>query len=266
MKKQIIILGKNGALNCEESRRQQRVANLNEQLSQWSQLAISPATINNRVMKRSKRGLVLDTELNNTVKTLTSKIVKMFPSHYGVTKEEDVTEEHIKDICNRLVSLDDVLMLAFCKDPSKQSMDQAVQLATLRKYVDNFEIESLPNGKLTLHRGDLKKIKVDKHESRSIDFKIHRPLDNKSPIFNVFAKYTKESGSNQRAQSGEVITYLNNAKDYISKHPKDRQNFIALLDGKEAESDITKLMLNYNDDRIFIGNCEQVIDFLNGLE
>ena len=253
MTKTIIVHSKNGAENIRLSRLATRESNLSEDKELWKELAATPCSKLLPVKDKSLRDAM------NVGSTITERIVSKLADHFNITSKEEVTREMIASMAQIYLDANPLLQLWFCRDPSRQSIDEEVQKKTLEKYLTNATVTKPSNGKLTLMEGDIvKKPDDNKVEARSIDFLVEKgPLE-----FNIFAKYSAVSGSGQTHQAEESRRFVKEAMKYIDKH-NDGKYFIVLTDGAEGEShlpEMNELASGYTN--IFAGNCESVINFI----
>ena len=245
MSKQIVTPTKNGAKNIQQSRLESRESNLNEDLIAWEKLSLIDTNLS--------LDDVLEMPLADTIK---NRIIRLEPNMYD--SNLGVTSKMIAQLAQEYLESPRNVQLHLCRDPSRQSVDEDVQLATLKAYSPNVKFEKLLNGKLTLNNGNLEKTK-DKNGARSIDF-FGSQGENE---FYLFAKYAAGAGSAQTHQIHECFEWLEEAKKYCNKQ-HDKKLFIMLCDGEEAESHLRKMneeLVDYSN--IFAGNCEQVIDFIS---
>jgi hypothetical protein len=266
MSKKIIVEGKNGAENIRLSRLETRNSNLEEDLIEWKQLIKEPCSNELPIFKNKNGRLVKDPAYKKTMSvgsTIAQRIFSKRADYYNISNENQVTREMISELANEYVKAHHLLQLEFCRDPSRQSIDEEVQKATLEKYLPNATIDKPTNGVLTLVNGDIiKKPKKDKVEARSIDFVVINGFNE----FNIFAKFSLVSGSGQSHQADESRRFLQESVKYTNKH-NDKKYFIALLDGGEAESHIPELKELFKEfPRLFVGNCENVINFINSIK
>lgn len=268
MSKVILTPTKNGAQNIRLSKLATRQSNLTEDRAAWEILSTTPCSkllpiYKNKLLKSGRAKEVIDHTYDDAMSvgwTITQRITTRYADDFNVFAEEDVTAEMIKELATDYLTWSERAQLLVCRDPSRQTMDEEVQKATLEKYLPNATVSKPTNGILTLINGDIiKKPKKDKVEARSIDFVII----NDDKEFNVFAKYSAVAGSGQSHQLDESERFLKEAIKYTDKH-NDGKYFIALTDGAEGErhlGQMNKLVKDYSN--IFAGNCEQVIDFIS---
>ena len=263
--KQIVTSSKNGAENIRLSRLATRTSNLEEDRQMWKVLSETPCSNLLPIYKNKNGRQVKDTAFRQAMSvgsTITQRIVTRYADEYAVSVDADVTREMIKDVAAGYLGWPEKAQLLVCRDPSRQSIDEDVQKATLEKYLTNATVDKPTNGVLTLVNGEIvKKPKVDKVEARSIDFII-----NNGNEFNLFAKYSAVSGSGQQHQAEESRRFIKEAIKYVDKH-NDGKYFIALTDGVEGERHLPELNeLAKGYPTIFAGNCEDVINFINSIK
>jgi hypothetical protein len=270
MSKQLVVESKNGAENIRLSRLATRQSNLEEDRECWKTLSQYPCSkklpiYKNKYLNNGSTKKIIDHDYDDAMNvgtTITQRIVTRYADDYCVTVEHEVTPAMIQDLAKKYLTWPVEAQLLVCRDPSRQSIDEEVQKVTLEKYLPMATVEKPTNGVLTLVNGDIvKKPKKDRVEARSIDFVITTVGSDKE--FYVFAKFSLVAGSGQGHQADESHRFLQEAIKYIVKHD-DSRYFISLLDGGEAERHIPELQLLINgQSRIFAGNCEQVVDWIN---
>jgi len=241
MSKKIIVESTNGADNVDKSRRATNISNLNEDKKQWQKI------ING------------DTK-NTVIKTLVSRIEKNY-EYYGFEKKEDITFKSVQRLAKIYLDADPWLQINYCRDSTRQSIDESVQTATLKKFV-NDSFTNIKNGEEVPFAGKI----VSKKLAQGLNGKQKkaRSIDAVGNVNNhkvkVFQKYSKVSGSGQSHQTLETQNWL----EEVMQIEDSQILFVAQLDGGEAESHIPELQKLVGDrENIFVGNSEQVIDWLN---
>jgi hypothetical protein len=273
--KQFIIQSKNGAENIRLSRLATRKSNLSEDQQVWQILSTTPCS-NLLPVQKSKNGrLVKDPEFSTAMavgSTLTQRIITRYADDFGVAAEAEVTREMIKELASEYLTWPERAQLLVCRDPSRQSIDEEVQKATLKQYLPNAQVNKPNNGDITLSEGKIVNKSASTADARSVDFVV----DSNGYEFNIFAKYSAVSGSGQTHQADESRRFIQEAIKYV-KVNNDNKFFIALTDGKEGEShlpDLNAIIKASLDQtcfvngapRIFAGNCENVIDFIESIK
>lgn len=241
MSKKIVIESKNGADNIDKSRQVSNISNLHEDIKEWQRVVEGDQT-------------------NSVVPTLLSRLEKN-SMHYGFARKDDINFESAQTLAKKYLEADPWLQISFCRDSTRQSVDEMVQIETLRKYV-NDSFKGIPNGKEVPFNGKL----VSKKEAVGLNGKMvkARSVDAVGQVVGrdvkVFQKYSKVSGSGQSHQTIETQNWL----EEVRKIPDKTILFVAQLDGNEAESHIPELRkLVAGEPNIFVGNSEQIIDWLN---
>jgi len=266
MSKTIVVSSKNGAENVRLSRLATRQSNLAEDRAIWEILSKTPCSNLHPIFKNKNGRLVKDQTFRTAMSvgsTITQRIITRYADDFNVLTEDDVTVDMIKEMATEYLSWSERAQLLVCRDPSRQSIDEEVQIATLRKYLPNAVVDKPTNGDLTLLEGNIvKKPKNGKLDARSIDIVVN----SNSKEFNLFAKYSAVSGSGQSHQAQESRNFIKEAIKYVNKH-NDGKYFIVLTDGAEGEShlpEMNELATGYPS--IYAGNCESVIDFISSIK
>ncbi|NBP59130.1 hypothetical protein EBU71_21775, partial [bacterium] len=237
MSKKIIVESKNGADNIDKSRQATNVSNLNEDCKEWKK--------------------ILEGDISNKIiPTLRSRLEKNY-EYYGFKTKDDIDFKSIQKLAKIYLEADPWLQINYCRDSTRQSIDEDVQTATLKKYVNN-SFRNIANGKEVPFKGNL----VSKSQAVGLNGKQvkARSVDAVGVVSNfkvkIFQKYSRVAGSGQSHQTLETQNWL----DECSKIKDKSILFIAQLDGEEAESHILTLRnLFKKHSNIFIGNSEQII-------
>lgn len=245
MSKKIIVESKNGADNIDKSRRKTNISNLEEDKKDWKKIVDD------------------GDKTNQIIPTLLSRLEKNY-EYYGFEKPGDIEFKDIQQLAKKYIEADPWLQINYCRDSTRQSIDESVQAATLKKFV-NDSFQTIPNGKEVLYEGTI----VSKKEAAKLSGKIikARSIDCIGIVgtYNAkgFLKYSKVSGSGQLQQRIETQNWL----EECLKITGTNILFFAQLDGEEAESHIDELRkIVENHKNIFVGNTEQVIDWLNSVK
>jgi len=244
MSKVILTPTKNGASNIDKSRQATNLSNLNEDRKGWQKI-------------------VNGDQKNKIIPTIRNRLEKNY-EYYGFNSKDDIDFTAIQRLAKAYIEADECLQINYCRDSTRQSIDELVQTATLKKYI-NDSFENITNGKEVIFNGKI----VSKKEAvgfngkqikaRSVDA-IGKVNDRKVKIFQ---KYSKVSGSGQSHQTLETQNWL----EECSKIRDKSIIFVAQLDGGEAESHIPELQKVVSKfENIFVGNSEQIIDWLNSLD
>lgn len=237
----IIVESKNGANNVDKSRQATNMSNLEEDKKKWQKIVNG------------------DTE-SKVKSTLLSRLEKNY-EHYGFDTKEDINFTDIQKLAKIYLDSDPWLQIISCRDSTRQRIDEEVQTATLKKYI-NDSFKHITGGKEVLFDGKIvsKKVAVGLNKkqikARSVDA-VGEVVGRKVKIFQ---KYSKVAGSVQSQQRLETQNWLEECLKIEDKSIL----FVAQLDGGEAESHIPELRTLVNGhENIFVGNSEQIIDHLN---
>lgn len=241
MSKRIIIESTNGAKNIDKSRQATNRSNLDEDRKQWQKVVDGDQT-------------------NSVVPTLRSRLEKNY-EYYGFDSPQQINFAAIQKLAAVYLAADPWLQINYCRDSTRQSIDEAVQTATLKKYV-NKTFTNISNGLEVPFKGKI----VSKKQAVGLNGKQikARSVDAIGLVagkqVKLFQKYSRVSGSGQSHQTLETQNWL----EECIKIRDTSILFVAQLDGEEAEShipDLNKMILAHPN--VFVGNSSQVIEWLN---
>jgi len=281
MSKKIIIESKNGANNVDKSRQATNKSNLEDDSNSWKEIVSFPddyayctktikkglITFNfqkeNGITTKGKIELKKDPNITQILNTIFSRLCVNL-NYNGFDSPSEISFKDLKVMANLYLEADPKLQIQFCRNSTRQKVDEDVQAMTLATYVnDSFKtitngLEVLFDGKI-ISKSQAKKLKKEELDSRSIDI---TGTVGKYKV-KVFSKYAKVAGSGQSHQANETRNWLKECQ----KIQDENLLFIAQLDGGEAESHISELRQLVADNKnIFVGNSEQVIDWLNAID
>jgi len=244
MSKVILTPTKNGASNIDKSRQATNLSNLNEDCKDWQKIVVGD-------------------QKNKIIPTIKNRLEKNY-EYYGFNSKDDINFKAVQRLAKAYLEADAWLQINYCRDSTRQSIDEGVQTATLKKYI-NDSFENIANGKEVLFNGKI----VSKKKATGLNGKQvkARSVDAIGEVngrkVKLFQKYSKVAGSGQSHQTLET-------QNWLEECAKIRDNsiiFVAQLDGGEAEShipELRKVVEQY--DNIFVGNSEQIIDWLAALD
>ena len=298
MSKVIVTTSKNGAENILLSRQATNDSNWKEDFEAWQAITVldeahitkktkkngesrfSISVPTGRYTKKGKPKYKTDSFLTGRFNTLAAKIANNNAIDYGIDSEDDVELWMVKDMLTWLLPLPKKGQMHLCRNASRQSLDEEVQIAMLAEALPGMIVEKPGDGKYTLKDGrlDAKKNIKNKNFARSVDVLVknmaascNNPVQMKAVLKGQqiwtaygFAKYSGPVGSvTDVHQTGESKSYLNEAVKYCEKNDDDARFFVQ-VDGAAGESHIDDLRRVYKgyEDRIFAGNTESVIDWL----
>jgi hypothetical protein len=281
MSKQIIVESKNGAINVDKSRQATNKSNLKDDSDCWREIVSFPddyayctSTVKkgvivfsfqkvNGVTSLGKTKLKKDTNITQILNTIFSRLCVNL-NFNGFDSPSEISFKDLKAMAKLYLEADPKLQIQFCRNSTRQKVDEDVQAKTLATYVnDSFQtikngLEVLFDGKI-ISKAQAKKLKKEELDSRSVD--IVGVI--KQYQVKIFSKYAKVAGSGQAHQTNETRNWLKEAQKIKDKNLL----FVAQLDGGEAESHIPELRkLVANNKNIFVGNSEQVIDWLDAID
>jgi hypothetical protein len=244
MSKVILTPTKNGATNIDKSRQATNLSNLEEDQKGWQKI-------------------VNGDQKNKIIPTIKSRLEKNY-EYYGFDNKVDIDFKAVQRLAKAYLEADPWLQINYCRDSTRQSIDESVQTATLKEYL-NDSFQNIPNGKEVPFNGKI----VSKKEATGLNGKQikSRSIDAIGKVgkreVKLFQKYSKVAGSGQAHQTLETQNWLEECARIQDKSVI----FIAQLDGGEAESHILELQkIVSQHENIFVGNTEQVIDWLTSLD
>ena len=207
--------------------------------------------------------------IEQVANSIIAKIFRMNAIHYNLLKESDVKLWMIVEMANFFLQIPKELQIHFCRNATRQSFDQKKQIEMIKEGIkDNFYTKSLKSGKKTVSNGIITNDLEDKPKdqtSRSIDIEIHSKDKSKGITAYGFLKYSGPIGSlTTSLQPGESYSFINECKKYCNKND-DKIFFFIQVDGEAGEKEISEMnkhIYTYKN-RIFVGNTEDVINWLN---
>ena len=277
MSKIILTPTKNGTDNIRKSRQATNESNWNEDSKVWKFIKnIDPKSskLSKSVNKKGEvkfkyekengitnKGVAkfkTDKEVSEVITTLAKKIANNNALEYNITYEDEVEFWMVLDMLEWLVDAPKKCQKFFCRNASRQSIDEDVQIDTVKEYT-KLEVIKPTNGEFTVANGDMlnkKKIK-DKKFARSVDAII--------PAINAygFLKYSGPVGSVTSVhQVGESKSFIEEGIKYCIKNNDDKKFFVQVdgAAGEEHIPEMRELAKDYSS-RIFVGNTEQVINW-----
>ena len=265
--KKIITEHKNGADNIIASRQATNQSNLEEDSAVWKLIAHQSLAVekthnkkNEIVWKCRDKGIDTPTRRHATsvINTIHSRIAKHI-DYRGIPSEEAITFEHIKKMATIYLEADEWLQIDYCRDATRQELDEDVQIEMLRVYT-GLDVDKPKNGEYTVANGDIqnKKDVKDKKFARSVDAIV--------PSIEAygFLKYSGPVGSVTSVhQVGESKSFIQEAKKYCDKHDNEKLFFVQ-VDGVAGEEHLYEMSKSIGEHhrRIFAGNSENVIKWL----
>lgn len=208
-------------------------------------------------------------ELQEVIQTIGKRLWRMNSIYLGLNSPLDITIEMIQNTANQYLQLDQTIQCFFCREPTRQSIDELVQIAYLEKYCECDEVEQLKKEYILLNGifynkkdKDLSEEDLNEEEiqARSLDARVVK----QNEIFYGFCKYSGPTGSvTSSLQKLEVYVFLTEAKNYLDKNQD--LHFFAQIDGVAGEEKIPllKKLISGYEERIFVGNSKQVAAWIS---
>lgn len=285
MSKQIIIEGSSGVINIRKSRQATNDSNWKEDYEIWNKINCIELndphlskSINKHgkinfkyrcedgITKTGKPKFKLDSDISGVMTTLAQKIANNNCLEYDITYEDEVEFGMIKDMLNWLLAAPKSCQKYFCRNASRQSVDEDVQLEMLRQFT-GLKVEKPTNGTFTVANGDIK----HKNDIKAEDKQFARSVDAYVPTLEAYG-FLKQCGPigsvTSTLQVGETISFINECKKYHDKH-LDNKKFFVQVDGVAGEEhlpELKKLIGNKYEDIIIAGNSKEIIDWINTLK
>ena len=198
--------------------------------------------------------------------SICDKIFRIHATHFKINEPSEIKLYMIIEIAKIFCESPKQAQLYWCRDPSRTSSDEKTQIESLEEYTNKeIKINRLDAGEKTVTNGTITENPDDipaDQSSRSIDVEC---ISKKFTAYG-FLKYSNPIGSvTSSLQPGETFSYLNECKKYCEKQ-KDSICFFAQIDGIAGEKEIPVMKKHVgNNERIFIGNTKDVINWLNNL-
>ena len=267
----------NGAVNIDNSRQETNHSNLEEARRCWSEIAtIDEERFPNYedvIFTREKRQTNSPVEkeyydyLRKQIReTIPSRIKKNY-IHYGLDDPSQISWAEIKRMAAYYLQAEEWLQINFCKDSTRQGVDERVQRAMLNQSVPAGNFEKEARG-VYVYEGDLyysKRALIEACGSDNID---RKDIDTAGEIggrrVKIFQKYAKIGGGHQDNVRTEALHFVQDCEAYTQQHD-DNFYFVAQLDGEWLEQQSSDLRNETDSERVFIGNSEEVIAWLNNL-
>jgi hypothetical protein len=213
--------------------------------------------------------LLFKTKINKDVTQVINTIFSRICANrfiFGFKSEGEIPFSYIKKYANDYLNSSERQQLTFCRNSTRQKVDEHVQTLFLAKHVDP-SFKTIKNGDKVLYKGKI----ITKQEANTLN---KEQLDSRSIdaigtigkyTIGVFQKTSKVAGSGQSHQTNETKNWLKEAMNIKD----DSWIFVAQLDGPEAERHIPslrKLDEIGKCENIFVGNGESCSEFLNSLK
>lgn len=250
----------NGATNIDISRQETNKSNLDDAIDLWKQ-----------VIKIDENKHLSFKDFKSSNKDLQKLITETIPSRlnknfilYGMDSPDDISWAHIKKMANEYLNASEWLQINFCKDSTRQSVDEQVQREMLNNNLKDigFSFQKCKPSK-TVYAGKL---------LHRAEYHIQDPQKTRKDIDTygsngikkiwIFQKYAKVSGGHQDNVVIETRHFLNDSEEFVLQN-NTNDYFIAQLDGKFIEKQIPRIRNSISSKaRVFAGNSEEVIRWI----
>ena len=285
--KKIIVESKNGEKNIMLNRFLQREENRETDMVAFQNLITQPlskdhgnqprikSANSNRLINDPNFDLVIDR--GNKIVATICRLLSGYPGFEGVEYDDtlSVSPEMISKVADAVINGGELakllLQLMMCREPNRQTKDEIVQFEIRKKYLEplGWKVENLLPGYLTLANGEWvynsasSIAEGEKTKARSIDFRMSK----EQITVMDFSKFALVAGGGQGHQIKESKYFLDEVRKYIDKH-NDEIYFADTLDGGYAEKfiDSHRELLKGYEDRVFVGNTEQVVNWIETLK
>jgi hypothetical protein len=230
--------------------------------------------------KNGNQKFKADGAVQKMLASLSSKIMRVNKDNYKIKNLQDLKLWMIKDYANIIYDTDKKLQIHFCRDPSRQSFAEKVQIAMLKgdvsEWIDDCSINGVNQNYFTVKK--LKKEQIvsrgkilnpknsaisKKQTSRSLDVLV----ESQSIKAYGTIKYSEPIGGlTTDLQPGEEKDFIKEFNVYCENLSNENDNviFFVQTDGTAAELAIPELReLVDNTDRVFVGTTFQVIKWIN---
>ena len=266
-----------------DNRNNLRKKNLSENIKIW-QFIINNINDNNVVAKamnyetlsfklKNQKMINRNIEfIKNTEKVLTSiasQIFKMNAIEFEIENIEDIKLDLIKKKINSILNSPSEIQAHFCKNPNKQTCDEALQTLMLNEKINDLNLHAskakpymyIFNGEFTKKNKGAKSIDIfisEKNISPITYFSNTKKFSDKL-IFLGYQKTIMVAGGHQNNQLKDILSYINQADEYIKKN-NDNVFFFVQADGDYCIDNMSKILKEIqNKKKIFAGTTIEII-------
>ena len=267
-----------------DNRNNLRKKNLSENIEIW-QFIINNINDNNVVAKATnyetlsfklKNQKMINRNIEftkNTEKVLTSiasQIFKMNAIEFEIENIEDIKLDLIKKKINSILNSPSEIQAHFCKNPNKQTCDEALQTLMLNEKINDLNLHAskakphmyIFNGEFTKKNKGAKSIDIFIAEKDILPityFSNTKKFSDKL-IFLGYQKTIMVAGGHQNNQLKDILSYINQADEYIKKN-NDNVFFFVQADGDYCIDNMSKILKEIqNKKKIFAGTTIEIIE------
>tara|TARA_B100001250_G_C19637150_1_gene716541 strand:- start:21 stop:875 length:855 start_codon:yes stop_codon:yes gene_type:complete len=267
-----------------DNRNNLRKKNLSENIEIW-QFIINNINDNNVVAKamnyetlsfKLKNQKMINRNIEftkNTEKVLTSiasQIFKMNAIEFEIENIEDIKLDLIKKKINSILNSPSEIQAHFCKNPNKQTCDETLQTLMLNEKINDLNLHAskakpymyIFNGEFTKKNKGAKSIDIFIAEKDILPityFSNTKKFSDKL-IFLGYQKTIMVAGGHQNNQLKDILSYINQADEYIKKN-NDNVFFFVQADGDYCIDNMSKILKEIqNKKKIFAGTTIEIIE------
>ena len=267
---QIHLISNDGAKSIDSSRQKTNRSNLEEAKIIWSTISDIESESALEDFISTRNSAEERKKYKDFLETIKSRLRKNC-DFYNVDPE-NLTFSDIKKMASLYLSSDPWIQINFCKDSTRQSVDEKVQRELLNKFVEDASFTKekkgmyVYDGRLIKGKKQMEKALGSKNLEGRKDIDSHGKKGNKN-IY-IFQKYAKVTGGHQDNVKAEVFNFVQDSVNYIKQNSNEIY-FVAQVDGQYIENLVPEISSEIDLDskkRVFIGKSASVINWINELE
>ena len=216
---------------------------------------------------KEKRGIV------DKIESIVSTIFRLHSHYFKINTLQQIGLSHVKEYAQWILNLDKEIQLHFCKNPTKQGVDEKFQIMKLDEHISSVGLYAKkPPQTIYIHNGEThpKKIKnnkvgrsVDVLVSNSDDLNLNSIEKNSNLIFLGYSKTVIDNGGHQDNQFAGVESFIDEAHKFIQKNMTENIYFFGQLDGDESIKNIPQIHKSRKDnDKIYVGTTMSLIKWI----
>ena len=264
-----------------ENRNNKREENLKEDLLIWTKIN----TLNESEVKLSFNDNIkcqLDpSKYKNSkeekaivekIESIVSTIFRIHSDYFKINTIEQIGFSDVKEYTQWILNLDKEMQLHFCKNPTKQGVDEKFQIMKLHENISSIGLYAIkPPKTIYIRDGEThrKKMKntvvksVDVLVSNSDDLNLDSIENNSNLIFLGYTKTVITEGGHQGNQFADVEGFIKEAYKFSKRHPSRNIYFFGQLDGDASIRYIPQIQKSIKDnDKIHVDTTMSLVDWI----
>lgn len=267
-----------------ENRNNLRKKNLSENVECWKYIinnlddesvvakAKNHETLVFKLIKKKKFQITnnFKKNLEKVLTSIASQIFKMNSIEFGIENIEEIKMNLIKKKINSILNSPSEIQAHFCKNPNKQTCDEALQTLMLNEKINDLNLYAFKakpsvyifNGTFTQKNRGAKSLDIfiaEKGISSETFFSNTNKFSEKL-IFLGYQKTIMVSGGHQNNQLKDILSFINQADEYIKKN-NDNTYFFVQADGDYCVENMDKILNEIkNKKKIFAGTTVEIIE------